>query len=74
MKPVETLLMKLNPYLRLKKRIAKLVLEIIKEESEVRIRSDFIEVCKKIDKVAELTDSNTRTITAEVVDKECPND
>lgn len=73
-KPVETILKEIQPYLRVKKRVAGLVLEIIKEESEAKTRSEFIEVCKKVDKVAEQTDSKKRTITAKEVEEESPKE
>ena len=68
--PVENLLSELYPYLRIKKRIAEQVLIIIKELREVKTRDEFLEVCKKVDKVAELTDSKKRTVTAKVVEVE----
>ena len=58
------------PHLRLKKKVAELVLEIIKANREVKNRGDFLEVCKKVDKVAEYTDSKKRTVTAKVVEEE----
>lgn len=70
--PVATVLKELLPYLRIKRRAAELVMEILKEESEAKTRSQFLEVCKKVDKLAEQTDSKKRTITAEVVERECP--
>lgn len=68
--PVEKLLTILYPHLRLKKKVAELVLEIIKANREVKNRGDFLEVCKKVDKVAEYTDSKKRTVTAKVVEEE----
>ena len=47
----------------LKPRLAKLVLEIIEEYSQVQTEADFLEVCKKIDKTAEYTDSKKRKNT-----------
>ena len=67
--PVEKLLTILYPHLRLKKKV-ELVLEIIKANREVKNRGDFLEVCKKVDKVAEYTDSKKRTVTAKVVEEE----
>lgn len=64
---IESLIKEIYPYLRIKKAIARLVIEIIKEKTEVKNRSSFIEVCKKVDKLAELTDSKSRKITTEVV-------
>ena len=62
-KPVRNLLITLQPYLRLKPRLSKLVLEIIDEYSQVQTEADFLEVCKKIDKTAEYTDSKERKNT-----------
>ena len=61
--PVRNLLLILKPYFRLKSRLAKLVLEIIEEYSQVQIEADFLKVCKKIDKTAEYTDSKKRKHT-----------
>ena len=65
--PVSVILKELIPYLRMKKPTAELVMEIIESEAGIRDRGEFIEVCKKVDKIAEYTDSKRRTITAEVV-------
>jgi|TARA_B110000967_G_scaffold194063_1_gene222185 hypothetical protein len=61
--PVKNLLSILQPYFRLKPRLAKLVLEIIEEYSQVQTEAGFLEVCKKIDKTAEYTDSKKRKNT-----------
>ena len=61
--PVKNLLLILKPYFRLKSRLAKLVLEIIDEYSQIQNEADFLEVCKKIDKTAEYTDSKKRKNT-----------
>jgi len=61
--PVKTLLFLVQPYLIIKKPTAKLVIEIIDKLDKldkldnVKIRSNFIEVCELVDKVAEFTDS-----------------
>ena len=60
---VKNFLTVLHPYFRLKPRLAKLVLEIIDEYSQVQTEADFLEVCKKIDKTAEYTDSKKRKHT-----------
>jgi hypothetical protein len=67
--PVKQLLLQLLPYLIIKKPTAKLVLEIIDKLETTNNRSDFIEVCKLVDKIAKLTDSKKRTITTEYVIK-----
>ena len=61
--PVKNILISLQPYFRLKPRLAKLVLEIIDEYSQIQNEADFLEVCKKIDKTAEYTDSKKRKNT-----------
>ena len=65
--PVANLLKAILPYLRMKKPTAALVLEIIEAEAKIQNRDDFIEVCKKVDKIVEYTDSKTRTVTAQTV-------
>jgi hypothetical protein len=65
--PVKKLLLELLPFLLIKKQTAILVLEIIENLSKVNNRSDFIEVCKLVDKIAENTDSKKRAITSETV-------
>ena len=67
--PVKKLLLQLLPYLMVKKPTAKLVLEIIEKLESVNNRSDFIEVCKLVDKIAEHTDSKKRKITTDYVIK-----
>ncbi len=67
--PVKKLLSSLLPYLRIKKKTALLTLEIINEISTVENKSQFIEVCKKVDKMAEYTDSRNRVITSITVEK-----
>jgi len=66
-KPVETLINKVYPYLRIKKPAAKLVLKIIKKQSEVKTIGDFLEVCKIVDEVANFTDNKTRKINTKFV-------
>ena len=61
--PVKNVLLILKPYFRLKPRLARLVLEIIEEYSQVQTEADFLKVCKKIDKTAEYTDSKKRKNT-----------
>lgn len=61
--PVKTFLEILQPYSRLKERLIRLVLEIIEEYSQIQTEADFLQVCLKIDKTAEYTDSKTRKNT-----------
>ena len=65
--PVKDLLTLLYPYLKIKKPLCKIALEIIKELELVQTEVDFIKVCQKVDKVAELTYSKQRNVNAEVV-------
>jgi len=62
-KPVENLLKSLLPHLRIKKAVARLVLEIIDKYKQVNTEADFLKVCTLIDKTAELTDSKNRKNT-----------
>ena len=61
--PVKNFLLIIKPYLIMKSRLASLVLQIIEEYSQVQSEADFLEVCKKIDKTAEYTDSKKRKHT-----------
>lgn len=61
----------IQPHLIFKSSLANLILNIIEDlENGIRSRKHFIEVCKKVDKVAELTDSKLRVITTETILKE----
>lgn len=51
----------------MKRRTAELILDILEAKENVVTRGDFIEVCKKVDKVAEFTDSKKRIVTTAVV-------
>lgn len=66
-KPTEYVLKELYPYLKLKKPLCRLVLSIIKDLELVKTEADFLKVCKKVDKVAELTYSKTRKINSDYV-------
>ena len=61
--PVKELLKTLYPYLVLKKTLCRLILSIIDDLEAVRTEADFLKVCKKVDKTAELTYSKNRKIT-----------
>jgi hypothetical protein len=61
--PIKNFLILIKPHLILKPRLALLVLQIIEEYSQVQSEADFLEVCKKIDKTAEYTDSKKRKHT-----------
>ncbi len=64
---VKFILTELYPYLKIKKPVSKLALEIIKDLELVQTETDFIKVCQKVDKVVEYTDSKTRKISTEIV-------
>jgi hypothetical protein len=65
--PTEYVLKELYPYLKLKKPLCRLVLNIINDLKLVETEADFLEVCKKVDKVADYTYSKTRKINYEYV-------
>lgn len=65
---VEELLTKILSNLRVKRKTAELLLEIINDKKKINNKCDFLKVCKKVDKVAEYTDSKKRKITSEVVE------
>lgn len=64
---VKDLLETLLPYLKIKKQQAKIAIQVFERKQRIKSRSDFIEVCKLIDKAAAENDSKNRKITAEVV-------
>lgn len=64
---VTQVLQKLFPYLKIKRKQAVLVLEICRQLSKKQDVADFLQLCAKVDKVGELNDSKTRTVTASVV-------
>ena len=57
------MLKSLSPYLRIKRPLSKLVLEIIDKQKQINTEADFLEVCILIDKTAELMDSKNRKNT-----------
>ena len=65
--PIKKFLTILLPYLKIKKSIANLIITIIDHSVIVKNRNDFLEVCKLVDKVAELTESKERKITTDYV-------
>ncbi len=67
--PVRNLLVQLKDNLVLKKRQANLVLEILEKKKKIQSKSDFLEVCRLTDKVANFNYSKKRTITAKEVEK-----
>lgn len=61
--PVELILRELYPYLKLKKTLCKLVLNIIEVLNKVETEADFLKVCIKVDETAKYTYSQNRKIT-----------
>jgi hypothetical protein len=64
--PVKNILIKLKPYIKLKKKLLKLILKIIKHKKEVKSKEDFINLCKLVD-LTTLTYSKKRKINTEYV-------
>lgn len=65
---VQNFLVKLKPFIKLKRRQTKLLLEII--EKMPKIKNDplaFLKLCEKVDLFAKLNASKKRTITTETV-------
>lgn len=62
--PVRRFLMLLEPFLKIKKPLCKLVLNIIEDIQKIDSEASFIEVCKLVDKTAEYTYSKKRMITS----------
>ena len=65
---VKKLLEMIYPYLLLKKRLARLTIEIINLKKTIKNEDDFIEVCKLIDKTSEYRNSKKRKITTSTVE------
>lgn len=64
---VKQVLLELKDFLELKKKQANLTLKIIEKKQKISSASEFIEVCKLVDQVAELNYSKSRKITSKVV-------
>ncbi len=64
---VEDLLLKLQPYIRVKQSQLKLVLKIIKSKKNIKSAEDFIKVCELVDEIQNHTYSKRRSITTETV-------
>lgn len=65
--PVNHILLKLKPYIKIKKKLLKLILNIIKHKKEIKSIDDFINLCKLVDLTSILTYSKKRKITTEYV-------
>lgn len=66
----KALLEKLLPYLRIKRRQAELVLEILEQLSRSQDAHSFAKLCDKVDSLADFNDSKRRTLRATVVRSE----
>lgn len=66
---VEQVLEKLLPHLKLKRKLAILILKIIKDKKNISSKEDFIKICELVDATALLTYSKNRSITTEIVKK-----
>ncbi len=64
---VKNVLIALLPFLKVKRRQALLVIEMINNLSKNQDPQSFVKLCEQIDQIAILNDSKKRTITASVV-------
>lgn len=64
---IKEILIRVSPYIIAKKELVQLVINIIDSLDQVNNKSDFLEVCFLVDKVAEFTDSKKRINTALMV-------
>ena len=65
--PVETILTELYPYLKIKKPLCRLVLNIIQDIKTIKTEADFLKVCIKVDETAKYTYSKPRKINSTYV-------
>jgi len=61
---VRDLLLLIEPYLKIKKKLARIVIDIIERSKSVESRADLFKVMQLVDKTAEHTDSKTRVWTS----------
>jgi hypothetical protein len=71
-KEVKKILQLLQPYVKLKKKQISLGLIILKKLENLETKQEFLEICKLVDKFAELNYSKKRTLTYETVSKSLP--
>jgi len=57
----------LKPYLRLKKRHAVLILQIIEQLQKTQEPQAFVKLCEEVDKFGELNNSKRRQVTSTTV-------
>lgn len=64
--PVKNILLIISPFLKLKRSLSVLILNIIEEYKRVDSTASFLEVCKKIDETARYTDSKKKNTYSSV--------
>lgn len=64
---VKAVLQALLPHIKMKRKLASLVLQIIEQHAKVQNSSDFLEVCYLVDATSVLRDGKKRTLKAQVV-------
>lgn len=64
---IKNVILEIQPYLRLKKKQATLILKILEELKEIKTDSEFLKVCLEVDKFAELNYSKKRIYTTNVI-------
>ena len=57
----------LKPYLRIKRRHAVLILQIIEQLQKTQEPQAFVKLCEEVDKFGELNDSKRRQVTSTTV-------
>ena len=65
--PVCKFLKQIQPYLRLKKKQANLVIRITEQLPNSQDPEKFYELCQLVDQVSALNDSKIRVVTADIV-------
>ena len=67
-KRIKSFLVMMKPYIEMKAELLRLVLEIIEDHSNVQSKSDFLAVCRKVDRSAEFMYSSGRKYTCAYVE------
>lgn len=65
--PVKIILKELYPYLKLKRTLCRLILNIINLLDKVETKTDFLKVCEKVDEAVKYTYSKKRKINSNFV-------
>ena len=68
-KEVKKILILLQPYVKLKRKQIELGLQILQKLENKKSNKDFLEICKLVDKFADINYSKKRSITYETVSK-----